>query len=142
MIKGVLVTKLNMVDAPGGGVMHAMKETDTGYLGFGEAYFSNINYNSMKGWKRHREMTLNLIVPFGTIKFILFDDRDEEVKFQEITLSRSNYSRLTIPPMIWMCFQGLSEAGSMLLNIANIEHNPHEVDRKELNEIQYKWRES
>ena len=41
--------------------------------------------------------------------------------------------------MVWMGFQGLSESGSMLLNIADIEHDPDEVDRKEMNEINYNW---
>ncbi len=29
---------------------------------------------------------------------------------------------------------------SMLLNIANIEHNPEEVDRLEIDKINYDWR--
>jgi len=139
MIKDVLITKLDVMEAPGGGVMHAMKETSIGYGGFGEAYFSQIDSGAIKAWKRHREMTLNLIVPLGKIKFVLFDDRDNRPKFQEVIISKSNYCRLTVPPMVWMGFQGLSENKSILLNIANIEHNIDEVDRKEIEKIQYEW---
>jgi dTDP-4-dehydrorhamnose 3,5-epimerase len=43
MIKDVLITKLDVIDTPGGNVMHAMKESSIGYSGFGEAYFSKGN---------------------------------------------------------------------------------------------------
>ncbi len=140
MINDVLITPLNIIDTTGGNVMHAMKEIDVGFSGFGEAYFSEVELKSIKAWKRHRDMTLNLIVPVGKIRFVLFDDRKEsDNQFQEIIISRDNYCRLTVPPMIWMGFQGLSSNGSMLLNIANIVHDPEEVDRKDINEIEFDW---
>jgi dTDP-4-dehydrorhamnose 3,5-epimerase len=54
-------------------------------------------------------------------------------------MSRENYFRLTIPPMIWVGFQGLSNRNSMLLNIANLMHDPLEVDKKNINEIEFDW---
>jgi dTDP-4-dehydrorhamnose 3,5-epimerase len=139
MIKDVVVTPLDLIDTPGGMVMHAMKDTSTGFAGFGEAYFSQIYNGSIKAWKRHKEMTLNLVVPIGEIKFVLFDDRNGLKQFQEIVISKSNYCRLTIPPMIWVGFQGLYDDASTILNIANIEHNPKEVDRLKLDKINYDW---
>jgi dTDP-4-dehydrorhamnose 3,5-epimerase len=140
MIKDVLITKLDVIDTPGGNVMHAMKESSAGYSGFGEAYFSKVDKGAIKAWKRHKEMTLNLIVPFGKIKFVLFDDRNvSNIQFQKLTISKDNYCRLTIPPMVWVGFRGLANGGSMLLNIANIEHNPYEVDRLEVDEVNYNW---
>ena len=41
--------------------------------------------------------------------------------------------------MLWLGFQGLSSRENILLNIANIEHNPNEADRKELDDIKYNW---
>jgi dTDP-4-dehydrorhamnose 3,5-epimerase len=121
MIKDLIITPLNIIAGIDGDVMHAIKKSDVGYNGFGEVYFSNIKHKSVKAWKRHKEMTLNLIVPIGKIKFVLYDDRvASEEKFQEVIISKSNYCRLTVPPMIWMGFQGLEEGFSMLLNIANI----------------------
>jgi len=140
MIKDVVITNLDVINMPGGNVMHAMKETGTGYAGFGEAYFSQVDKGIIKAWKRHKNMTLNLVVPVGEIKFVLFDDRDaSNTRFQEIIISRKNYCRLTVPPMVWMGFQGLSNDGSMLLNIANIEHDPGEVDRLEIDKMNYNW---
>jgi len=140
MIKDVLITKLDIIDTPGGSVMHAIRESSVGFVGFGEAYFSQVDKGAVKAWKCHKKMTLNLIVPVGEVRFVLFDDREiSNVQFQEIIISKNNYSRLTVPPMIWVGFQGLSDGGSMLLNIADIEHDPNEVDRKEIDKINYDW---
>ena len=140
MIKDVLITPLNIINTPGGDVMHGMKETDDSFCGFSEAYFSEIDFNAIKAWKRHKGMTLNLVVPVGEIKFILLDDREEAShQFQKIIISRDNYCRLTVPPMVWMGFQGFSDNGSLLLNVADIEHDPHEVDRKYINQINFNW---
>jgi dTDP-4-dehydrorhamnose 3,5-epimerase len=142
-INGVNITPLSIIDTKGGDVLHAMKISDHGYSGFGEAYFSTIEPDAIKGWKRHKQMVLNLVVPVGTVRFILFDDRDNQDnvnQFQEVTLSiEDGYSRLTIPPMIWVGFQGLGLQKSLVLNIANIEHSPEEVERKELAEIKFNW---
>ena len=140
MIDNVIITPLEIIETFGGNVMHAMKKTDLGYADFGEAYFSEIEKNKVKAWKRHREMTLNLIVPLGKIKFVLFDDRKESNnRFQEVIISKENYCRLTVPPMIWVGFKGLSSFKSILLNIASIPHNPKEVDKKEIDKIQFDW---
>ena len=140
MIKEVVITKLGIIATLGGSVMHAMKASSAGYTGFGEAYFSQVDQGAIKAWKRHKKMTLNLVVPVGEIRFVLFDDREVlNTQFQEIIISRGNYCRLTVPPMVWMGFQGLSEGSAMLLNIADIEHDPDEVDRKEMSEINYNW---
>lgn len=143
MIEGVEVVPLKIIETDGGDVLHGMKKSDFGYEGFGEAYFAMIDPETIKGWKRHREMVLNLVVPIGVVRFVIYDDRLNSVsygKFQEITLSRKdNYCRLVVPSMLWMGFQGIGMDKNMLLNIANIEHSPEEVDRKELNEIEYDW---
>jgi dTDP-4-dehydrorhamnose 3,5-epimerase len=141
MIEGVKVTPLDIIQTTGGGVMHAMKKSDMGFVGFGEAYFSTIEHGVIRAWKRHTSMTLNIIVPVGSIKFVLFDDRTKaEEKFQEIIVSRDNYCRISVSPMIWMGFQGLSKDSSILLNIADIEHNLNEVDRRTIEQIDYDWR--
>jgi len=141
MIKDILVTPLDVINTDGGDVLHIMKKSSVGYKDFGEAYFSQIKFGSIKAWKRHKEMTLNLTVPVGKIKFVLFDDRNvKNHQFQEIIISRANYCRLTVPPMVWLGFQGLSKSGSILLNIADIEHNPIESERCDIDHINFDWK--
>ncbi len=144
MIEDVLLTPLVIIDVPGGDVLRAMRCEDPGYEGYGEAYFSTVEPEVIKAWKYHHSMTLNIVVPVGAIKFVLFDDRDGSTsrgRYQVVELSRKNYSRLTVPPKIWFGFQGLGSETSILLNIANIMHSPDESDRKELDEVSFDWSE-
>ncbi|NOY72912.1 MAG: dTDP-4-dehydrorhamnose 3,5-epimerase [Gammaproteobacteria bacterium] len=141
-IEGVLLTSLSHIPAPGGDVYHAVKHTDPGFIGFGETYFSTITYGAIKAWKRHRRMTLNLIVPVGDIRFVLYDDRKTSSSYREhlkVDLSPNNYFRLTVPPMLWMGFQGLGQDLNLLLNVADIVHESDEMDRLGINAIEYDW---
>ena len=76
-IEGVLLTPLKTIDVAGGDVRHAMKRNDPGYVGFGEAYFSIVKTGVVKAWKRHKLMTLNLVVCSGKIRFVIYDDRQD-----------------------------------------------------------------
>ena len=141
-IDGVILTSLGIIEVEGGNVLHAMKTEDNGFNGFGEAYFSTVEHKVIKGWKRHFEMTLNIVVPIGHIRFVLFDDRDNSKTkgfYQEVSLSRNNYQRLTVPPMIWFAFEGIAKESSLLLNLASIPHRKEEQENLSLDEIRHKW---
>lgn len=127
---------MKQIHNPKGDIFHAMKKSDDGYNGFGEAYFSTIHKNDIKGWKQHKEMVLNLVVPTGAIEFIIYSEKEQE--FFSVILSQNNYQRLTVAPGLWMAFRGIEE-NSMLLNLASIEHNPNEAINLDLNEIKYAW---
>ena len=142
-MEGVTLYKLKQIIVPKGDIFHVLKSTDEGYVGFGEAYFSQIESGEVKGWKRHNHFTLNLVVPIGSVKFIVYDDRlDSETngQFKEFVLSPNiNYSRLCIEPGLWVAFAGIGDGYSLLLNIIDEVHNPNEADKKELNEIPYNF---
>ena len=139
---GILLTRLKIIPTSAGSVFHAMKQGDLGECGFGEAYFSSVEPGLVKGWKRHRQMTLNLVVPIGEIRFVLFDDRQDSPRkgeFMEERLSQLNYVRLTVPPGLWVGFQGCAKSMNMLLNIADMPHDPNELDRCDLSDIPFDW---
>jgi len=141
-LEGVLLTPLKVIETLGGDVLHGVKQSDSGFQSFGEAYFSSVDKGAIKAWKRHHEMVLNLVVPVGEVRFVLFDDRSESTtfgKYQTVNLSRNNYQRMTVPPMLWVGFQGVSEGENILLNVASITHRPDETDRLALEEIEYHW---
>lgn len=133
----VMRTPLARIETAGGDVLHAMKQSDAGYAGFGEAYFSWVAGGAVKAWKRHTRMTMNLIVPLGKVRFVFHLDGGEEFRVEEIGPER--YARITVPPGIWFGFQGLAEPHSLVLNIASISHDPGEVERRALTEITYNW---
>ena len=72
-----MLTELKQIMSEDGAVFHAMKDTDKGFAGFGEAYFSTVKQGRIKGWKKHREMTMNLVVIFGCVKFVLYIDNEQ-----------------------------------------------------------------
>jgi dTDP-4-dehydrorhamnose 3,5-epimerase len=133
---GVILTPLKKIHNLKGYVFHAMKKSDVGFNGFGEAYFSTVDKNDIKGWKKHTEMTLNLVVPVGKMEFVIYNDKDHN--FFNVTISQDNYQRLTISPGFWLAFRGLDEK-NILLNIASIEHDPSESESIDLDKIIYDW---
>jgi len=141
-IDGVILTPLKKVFNPMGDVLHAIKKSDDGFLGFGEAYFSTIKYNQIKPWKKHLKMTLNFIIPKGNIRIVIYDDRlysNTKNNYFDFTLGEDNYQRVTIPADLWVAFMGVDRE-NILLNIANLEHDPNEVIKKtNLSDIPYCW---
>lgn len=141
LIDGVVLTSLKKIQHPLGDVFHAMKASEYTFEKFGEAYFSTVNYQAIKGWKKHTEMVLNLVVPVGEIRFVIYDDREGLTKghFFDVTLSQDNYQRLTVAPGLWLAFQGVGSNLNLLLNIASLEHNPTEAISITLDKISYDW---
>ena len=134
----ILVTPLRRIPTIGGDVMHALKDSDDGFNGFGEVYFSWVEQGEIKAWKYHQHMTLNLVVPLGEISFV-FHIKDQENCFRTENIGEEQYVRLTVPPGIWFGFQGLGSSQSLLMNLADKAHDPDEVLRKNTSKIVYNW---
>lgn len=139
-LSNVFVTELRRIDVKGGDVMHAIKKEDLQSDGFGEAYFSWISAGAIKAWKRHLRMTMNLVVPVGNVRFVFRAiDAFGVDQFRVEEIGENCYARITVPPGIWFGFQGMGKAKSLILNVANIPHDPQEVERVGLAEINYDW---
>ena len=125
---------------PDGDILHGMKKTDDGYSDFGEIYFSYILKDKIKAWKTHKKMTLNLVVPFGSVRFnfIQLNSKGLIDKRMEITVSSENYCRITVPPNIIFGFKGIEKDASIVANIADITHSDDEVKKIDINEFVFK----
>ena len=135
----IKVFPLDVISVEGGDVMHALKKSDDGFSEFGEAYFSWINDSSIKGWKNHLNMTMNLIVPMGKVKFVFYCEENQEFRVE--TIGNSRYCRIRVPPGIWFGFMGCHNPKSLILNIASCLHDPEESLRLDINKINYNWEE-
>lgn len=124
------------IKVEGGDVLHVMKKSNSNNFKFGEAYFSFINNNSIKGWKMHTKMYCNLCVPIGEVKFICVSK--DYKKYKTFLLSEKNYGRLSIPPGIWYSFKGIGKENNLILNLSNIEHDDNEVKKINLEEFPLK----
>ena len=139
MIDGVKLTPLKQIFDERGKVMHMLRDDSTVFTNFGEIYFSCTYPGAIKAWHMHTEMTLNYAVIHGSIKCVLFDDRPgskTKGNIEEYFLSPENYLRLTVPPDVWMAFKGL-QTYNLLINTADLLHDPDEVERKSLNYFKY-----
>ena len=134
-MKQIIIKPLKKFNLEEGDVLHALKASEDEFNGFKEAYFSTIKKNKIKAWKRHLLMTMNLIIPIGRVQFNFYDDEKNLLK--NIIVGEDNYCRITVPPMIWFGFKGLSTHTSYILNISDERHNPSEVEREPLSFLNF-----
>ncbi len=123
---GVSQTLLKRISHPKGDILHVLKVTDLDFAKFGEAYFTTVHYKNIKGWRKHSQMELNLVVPVGNVKFYIHDSKSGET--QRIIIGEDNYQRLHVKPGLWVAFEGLNEGLNLVLNIASIAHDPSEAE--------------
>ena len=123
------------IENPNGDIFRVLRNDEKSFDGFGEAYLSSVHQNSIKAWKMHNKMIMNLVVPIGQVGFVFTDGAE----FESIVIGELNYLRLVVQPGIWFGFKGISKNQSLILNIANILHSDSEVDRKEVNSFSFEW---
>lgn len=124
------VVPLRVIAHPKGDIRHALKASESTFYGFGEAYFTTILPGKTKGWKKHSRMHINLIVVQGEVVFHVHDEQAEHT--DTFVLGPNNYSRLHVPPGLWMAFGSRAESPSLVLNLASIEHDPEEAINADL----------
>ena len=141
-MKKKIFSKISLIDLkevknPKGKIVKILNLFEKDFNGFGEAYFSYVKYKSVKAWKKHKKMYLNLTVLVGKVKFVFFDHQKN--KFKKIILGENNMQKLIVPPGIWFGFKGLKKSKNIILNISNIKHRDKEILRKKQNQIKYNW---
>ena len=124
--------------------MHMLREDSAVFQRFGEVYFSTVYPGAIKGWHRHKRVTINYAVPHGDIKFVIYDDREGSPtrgKTQEIFLSPRSYNLVTVPPMVWYGFKGVGQVEAIVVNCATHPHDPTEAERRPAFDpsIPYDW---
>ncbi len=144
MIDGVQVIPLKQIPDERGTILHMLKVTDPHFIAFGEIYFSTVYRGVVKGWHRHRDMTLNYACIFGRVKVVLHDERDGSPTrgmIMEVFLGPDNYSLVVIPPEIWNGFKGMSDPYAIVANCCTHAHDPSRSTRLHpfKNHIPYDW---
>ena len=135
--KFVKIKPLDILKNPKGDIFKIINRHDKFYSKFGELYLTTIKENLIKGWKFHKIMKMNLVVPVGRVKFVFYCPNINF--FYEVEIGIDNYMLLNINPKIWFGFKGMDKGTNLILNFSNIVHEDSEVLNKELNQIDYKW---
>jgi dTDP-4-dehydrorhamnose 3,5-epimerase len=143
-VEGVKVIRQRCIPDERGTILHMLKASDPHFERFGEIYFSTIYKDVVKGWHKHREMTLNYACVFGRIKIAVYDDRagsPSEGSLMEIHLGPESHSLVIIPPDTWNGFKGLTDPYAVVANCCTHEHDPARSSRLDpfQNDIPYDW---
>ena len=145
-IDGLIFVPRKSIGDERGSVFHLLRADSEYFHSFGEVYISTVRAGIVKAWKKHLEMTQSLAVPFGKVLFVCYDHRPLSKTFKNIAtieLGQDPYGMLRIPPGIWYGFQGISsDQDSVIVNCADMVHNPAEVVRLDATspEIPYTWK--
>jgi len=128
-------TPLERIATGGGEVLRALRSDEPGFRGVEEAYFSRVEPHSIRAWKLHTEMTVNVVVPVGHVRFVVVHDHS----FAAFNLGPDHdYGRLTVEPGNWFGFKGGSDGG-LVLNLADVLHHPDESRNRPLDAFDYEW---
>lgn len=144
MIQGVAIVPLRRIPDERGTILHMLRATDPHFQKFGEIYFSTVYKGVVKGWHRHRGMTLNYACVHGRIKLVLYDDCPGSPtlgEIQEVFLGPDAYALVIIPPEVWNGFKGMSDPYAIVANCCTEPHDPARSTRLDpfKNTIPYDW---
>lgn len=130
IINGVIVSTLRQIEDSRGAVLHVVRTDAPDFKGFAECYCSEVIPGAVKAWKRHERQTQTFAVPVGRIKIAIYDDRPNSSTCGALYIAELGrpdaYFRLQIPPGLWYGFACLSDRPALVVNCADMLHDPHE----------------
>lgn len=127
-----------------GTIYHMLKSTDPHFSTFGEIYFATVYPGVVKGWHRHKNMTLHYACIHGRVKLVIYDERQGSAtkgQLMELFLGPDNYNLVIIPPDLWNGFKGMGNEPAIMADVIDIPHERAQSDRIDphKNHIPYVW---
>ncbi len=144
VIDGVKVIPLRRIQDERGCIYHMMKATDEHFKQFGEIYFSSIYSEAIKGWHKHDIATLSYTAILGTIKLVIYDERQDSPtkgEIMELFIGENNYCLVQIPPGLWNGFKAIGGKTAIVANCCSHPHGAFKSERLDpiRNHIPYDW---
>src|SRR4026208_248103 len=142
-IQGVAFIPLERSPDERGTIYHMLRRTDPHFREFGEIYFTSIYRDVIKGWHRHRLVTLNYACLWGGVKLGVYGRREGSPTrgtLSERFLGPDDYSLAIVPPGIWTGLKGMAAVASGA-NGPTQPHAPTLTERLDpfAPEIDYDW---
>ena len=140
----VQVVPLRRIPDERGTIFHMLRRSDRPLPRVRRDLLHDDLSDVVKGWHKHREMTLNYACVHGRIKLVLYDDREGSAtcgELDEIFLGPDNYALVVIPPGVWTGFKGMTDPYAIVANCCTHEHDPSRSTRLDpfSGEIPYDW---
>jgi len=143
-VEGVGVFPLRQIVDERGTISHMLRTTDPHFVAFGEIYFSSIHPGVVKGWHKHRDMTLNYACVSGRAKVVVYDPRPESPSYghlQEVFIGVDSHQLVVIPPGLWNGFKCIGDSTAIVANCCTHAHDPTRSERMDPFEspLPYSW---
>ena len=146
LIDGAKIKKLKVIPDERGWLMEMMRSDDEFYQKFGQVYLTVAYPGVVKGWHYHKKQTDNFVVVNGTIKVVLYDDREGSAtrgEVNEFFMGEHNPMLLVIPPLVLHGMKGVGTQPGYLINVPTEPYNYDEPDEFRVdphdNDIPYDW---
>ena len=146
MIDGVVVKKLNVIPDERGYLMEILRNDDSFYEKFGQAYITAVYPGVVKGWHYHEKQVDHFCVVKGMVKVVLYDGRKESPTHGEVNeffLGEKNPSLVRIPNYVLHGMKGMGTETGILLNIPTERYDYETPDEFRVpphdNDVPYDW---
>ncbi|MCA9728194.1 MAG: dTDP-4-dehydrorhamnose 3,5-epimerase family protein [Candidatus Eisenbacteria bacterium] len=146
MIDGVVVKQLKKIPDERGFLMEILRNDDSFFEKFGQAYVTAVYPGVVKGWHFHKKQVDHFCALKGMIKVVLYDGRENSPTHGEVNeffMGEQNPILVRIPTFVLHGMKGVGTELGLLLNLPT-EHyvyaDPDEfrVDPHD-NDVPYDW---
>ena len=146
MIDGVVVKKLNVLADERGYLMEILRNDDSFYEKFGQAYITAVYPGVVKGWHYHEKQVDHFCVVKGMVKVVLYDGRKESPTHGEVNeffIGEKNPCLVRIPNFVLHGMKGVGTETGILLNIPTEHYDYENPDEYRVaphdNDVPYDW---
>ena len=127
-----------------GEVFHIAKLSELSIDNIKEVYGSKCYPGMYKAWHYHTRQTQNYVVIQGMIRLAVSKNSwtpgsNFDIDFDTHYIGDSNYQRITIQPGYINGYTAVGNTAAIVINVTNLEHDPNEMLRYDLNEFNYDW---
>lgn len=146
LIDGARIKQLKVIPDERGRLMEMLRRDDELFIEFGQTYLTTVFPGVTKAWHCHKQQHDHLVCVRGTIKLVLYDERDGSPTkgvVNEFFLGDHNPQLVQIPPNVWHGFKNVGESESLIVNVTTRPYNYAQPDEFRLdaheNHIPYQW---
>lgn len=146
MLQDTYIQPLKVIGNERGWLMEMQRCDDGLHPGFGQVYITVTYPDIVKAWYCHRLQIDQIVVVSGSIKLVLYDEREESASYgrlETLILTAQEPQLIQIPPGIWHGFQALGKQNAMLVHLNSKAYLFEESDEDRLpynsDAIPYRW---
>lgn len=146
MIHGVVVKKLTKIPDERGFLMEILRDDDSFFERFGQAYITAVYPGVVKGWHYHEKQVDHFCVVRGMVKVVLYDRRESSPTHGEVNeffLGEQNNCLVRIPNLVLHGMKGVGTELGIVLNLPTQHYDHANPDEFRVpphdNDVPYDW---